>query len=55
VFEVAFCENPIIYDVLSTSGNLIFLKIDENTAPAMLLEPPEKPVLAREREARLFV
>ena len=54
VFEVAFCENPIIYYVLSTSGNPIFLKSDENTAPAMLLEPPEKPVLAREREARLF-
>ena len=54
VFEVAFCENPIIYYVLSTSGNLIFLESDENTAPAMLLKPPEKPVLAREREARLF-
>ena len=39
---------------LSTSGNRVFLKSDENTAPAMLLEHPEKPVLAREREARLF-
>jgi len=54
VFEVAFCENPIIYYVLSTSRIEFFLKSDENAAPAMLLEPPEKPVLAREREARLF-
>jgi hypothetical protein len=54
VFEVAFCENPIIYYVLKTSRILSFLKSDENTAPATLLEPPKKPVLAREREARLF-
>ena len=54
VFEVAFCENPSIYYVLSTSRILIFLRSDENTAPAMLLEPTKKPVLAREREARLF-
>ena len=54
VFEVAFCENPIIYYVLSTSRIEFFLKSDENTAPAMLFKPPEKPVLAREREARLF-
>ena len=48
------CENPIIHYVLNTSGNRIFLKSDENAAPAMLLEPTKKPVLAREREARLF-
>ena len=54
VFEVAFCENHIIYYVLRTSRIEYFLKSDENAAPAMLLEPTEKPVLAREREARLF-
>ena len=54
VFEVAFCENPSIYYVLITSENRIFLRSDENTAPAMRLEPTKKPVLAREREARLF-
>ena len=54
VFEAVFCENPIIYYVLNTSGIEFFLKSDENAAPAMLLEPTEKPVLAREREARLF-
>ena len=54
VFEVAFCENPIIYYVLITSKIEFFLKSVENAAPAMLLKPKKKPVLAREREARLF-
>ena len=54
VFEGSLCENPIIYYVLSTSRILSFLESDENTAPATLLEPPKEPVLAREREARLF-
>ena len=53
VFEVAFCENPIIYYVLNTSRIEFFLNSHENTAPATLLERPDKPVLAMEREARL--
>ena len=32
--------------------SLIFSKFDENTVQGMLLKPPDKPVLAREREAR---
>jgi len=39
--------------VLESFEILSFLESDENTAPATLLEPPKKPVLAREREARL--
>ena len=35
--------------------NLILWEYCENTTPAMLLELPQKPVLAREREARLIV
>ena len=53
VFEVAFCYNTIIYYVFTSSEILIFLKYHQNTAPAMLLEHQKKPVLAREREARL--
>ena len=51
---MALCENLIIYYVLNTSRIEFFLKSAENAAPAMLFKPPEKPVLAREREARLF-
>ncbi len=40
------------YYVFGTLEVMILLGIEENTAPAMLLEPPEKPVLAWEREAR---
>ena len=36
------CENPIIYYVLSTSGNLIFLKSDENLIIYYVLELPKK-------------
>jgi len=38
--------------VLELPEILSFLESDENTAPATLLEPPKKPVLASEREAR---
>jgi hypothetical protein len=54
VVEVALCENPIIYYVLNTSKTFIFRKSNENTIIHDVLEPPDKPVLAREREARLF-
>jgi hypothetical protein len=54
VFEGSLCENPTIYYVLSTSEIFIFLKSNENTIIYYVLEPPDIPVLAREREARLF-
>ena len=54
VFEGSLCENPIIYYVLSTLKIRIFLKSDENLIIYYVLELPKKPVLAREREARLF-
>jgi hypothetical protein len=40
--------------LLKLQQNLIFSKCDENTVQGMLLEPKKKPVLAWEREARLF-
>ena len=52
VFEVPLCESPIIYYVFSTSKTLIFLKNNENLIIYYVLEPPKKPVLAWEREAR---
>ena len=54
VFEGSLCENPIIYYVLSTLKILIFLASNENFIIYYVSEPPKKPVLAREREARLF-
>ena len=39
--------------LLKLRQNLIFSKYDENAAQGMLFEPLNKPVLAREREARL--
>ena len=39
--------------VLELPEILTPLESDENTAPATLLEPQKKPVLAMEREARL--
>ena len=47
VFEVPLCENPIIYYVFSTSKTFIFLKSNENLIIYYVLEPPKKPVSAR--------
>jgi hypothetical protein len=52
VFEPPKPKAACHYYVLGTLEILILVKSDENTAPAMLLEPQEKPVLAWEREAR---
>ena len=41
------CENPIIYHVLCTSKILIVLKSNENLIIYYVLEPPDKPVSAR--------
>ena len=50
VFEpprLRFDDHPYTFDTLE---KLIFPKSDENAINTMLLEPPRKPVLARERE-----
>ena len=52
VFEPPKPKVDYHYYVFGTLEIIILVKSVENIAPAMLLEPPEKPVLAREREAR---
>ena len=44
VFEPPKLKVDYHYYVFGTLEILIFMKSDENTAPAMLLEPPKKPV-----------
>ena len=53
VFEPPKPKVDYPYYVLGTLEILILVKSHENIVNTMLLEPPKKPVLAWEREARL--
>ena len=50
--KLAMSRKRMPVQVLKRSEKPMFLNRDENAAPAMLLEATNKPVLARERQAR---